>query len=312
MSDRPRIVVLDGHALNPGDLSWDGFEALGECTAHPRTAAADIVTRSRDADILLTNKTPLTAETIALCPRLRCIGVLATGYNVVNLAAARERGIPVTNVPAYGTASVAQHTFALLLELARRCGDHSAGVRTGKWTASEWCYWDTEQVELEGRVLGIVGAGRIGRAVGALGQAFGMDVRFASRADGRAGLEALFRSADVISLHCPLTADTQHLINSTTLAWMKPSAFLLNTSRGPLIDEAALADALDSGRIAGAAVDVLSTEPPPASNPLLSARNCIITPHLAWGTSAARRRLLAIAVENVRSFLAGRPVNVVN
>ena len=312
MNDHPRIVVLDGHTLNPGDLSWDELAALGECTVHPRTAAADIVARGRDADVLLTNKTPLTAEVIALCPRLRCIGVLATGYNVVNLSAARERGIPVTNVPAYGTASVAQHTIALLLELARRCGDHSAGVRAGKWTASEWCYWDTEQVELDGLVLGIVGAGRIGRAVGELGRAFGMDVRYASRADGRAGLEALFRAADVASLHCPLTAETQHLINSETLGWMKPSAFLLNTSRGPLIDEAALADALNSGRIAGAAVDVLSVEPPPASNPLLTARNCIITPHLAWGTSAARRRLLAIAVENVRSFLAGKPVNVVN
>jgi glycerate dehydrogenase len=312
VSDRPRIVVHDGHALNPGDLSWKELESLGECTVHPRTAAADIVARSRDADILLTNKTPLTAETIALCPRLRCIGVLATGYNVVDTAAARARGISITNVPAYGTASVAQHTIALLLELARRCGDHSAGVRAGKWTASEWCYWDTEQVELDGRILGIVGSGRIGCAVGELGRAFGMDVRFASRADGRAGLEALFRVADVVSLHCPLTEDTRHLINAATLGWMRPTAFLINTSRGPLIDEPALADALNSGRIAGAAVDVLSVEPPPASNPLLTARNCIITPHLAWGTSAARRRLLAIAVENVRSFLAGTPVNVVN
>lgn len=312
MSERPRIVVLDGHTLNPGDLSWDPLAALGECTVHPRTAAADIVARSREADILLTNKTPLTAETIARCPRLRCIGVLATGYNVVDLAAARARAIPVTNVPAYGTASVAQHTIALLLELARRAGDHSAGAKAGRWSAGEWCYWDTEQVELDGLVLGIVGAGRIGRAVGDLARAFGMDVRFAARTAGRAGLEALFRAADVVSLHCPLTEDTRHLINADTLAWMKPTAFLLNTSRGPLIDEPALADALNSGRIAGAAVDVLSVEPPPATNPLLTARNCIITPHLAWGTSAARRRLLAIAVENVRSFLAGTPVNVVN
>lgn len=312
MSDRPRIVVLDGHALNPGDLSWEELDALGDCTVHPRTAPADIVARSRDAEILLTNKTPLTAQTIGLCPRLRCIGVLATGYNVVDTAVARARSIPVTNVPAYGTSSVAQHTIALMLELARRCGDHSAGVHAGKWTASEWCYWDTEQVELDGRILGIVGAGRIGRAVGDIGRAFGMDVRFASRADGRAGLEALFRAADVVSLHCPLTSDTQRLINAATLAWMKRSAYLVNTSRGPLIDEPALADALNSGRIAGAAVDVLSVEPPPASNPLLTARNCIVTPHLAWGTSAARRRLLAIAVENVRSFLAGTPVHVVN
>jgi glycerate dehydrogenase len=312
VTDQPRIVVLDGHTLNPGDLSWDPLAALGDCTVHPRTSAADVVVRSRDADILLTNKTPLTAETIAQCPKLRCIGVLATGYNVVDLAAARARDIPVTNVPAYGTASVAHHTIALLLELARRAGDHSAGAKAGKWSASEWCYWDTEQVELEGLVLGIVGAGRIGHAVGELGRAFGMDVRFATRAGGRAGLETLFRAADVVSLHCPLTDETRHLINAETLTWLKPSAFLLNTSRGPLIDEPALADALNSGRIAGAAVDVLSVEPPPATNPLLAARNCLITPHLAWGTSAARRRLLAIAIENVRSFLAGTPVNVVN
>lgn len=312
MTDRPRIVVLDGHTLNPGDLSWQGLEALGDCTVHARTAADNIVVRSRDAEILLTNKTPLTAETIAQCPRLCCIGVLATGYNVVDLAAARARDIPVTNVPAYGTASVAQHTIALLLELARRCGDHSTGVRAGRWTTGEWCYWESPQVELDGLILGIVGAGRIGRAVGELGRAFGMEVRFAWRADGRAGLEAVFRAADVVSLHCPLTDETRQIINTETLAWMKPTAFLINTSRGPLIDDPALADALNSGRIAGAAVDVLSVEPPPATNPLLTARNCIITPHLAWGTLAARRRLLAIAVENVRSFLAGSPVNVVN
>lgn len=311
MSERPRIVVLDGHVLNPGDLSWDALHALGECTIHPRTAEAEIILRSRDADILLTNKTPLTAATIAACPQLRCIGVLATGYNVVDIAAARARGILVSNVPAYGIASVAQHTMALLLELARRCGDHSAGVRAARWSASEWCYWDSPQIGLEGLVLGIVGAGRIGRAVGELGRAFGMEVRFTTRADGREGLEALFRAADVVSLHCPLTPETQHLIDAATLGWLKPTAFLLNTSRGPLIDEVALAEALNSGRLAGAALDVLSTEPPQPDNPLLSARNCIITPHIAWATSAARAKLIGIAVENIRSFLAGRPQNVV-
>lgn len=312
MNERPRIVVLDGHTLNPGDLSWEPLAGLGELEVYPRTPLTEVVARSRDADVILTNKVVLNAATIAACPRLRCIGVTATGYNVVDTAAAAARGIVVTNVPDYGTASVAQHTFALLLELARRCGDHSAGVRGGKWSASEWCYWDSTQIELSGLVLGIVGAGRIGRAVGDLGNAFGMDVRYVRRGDGRAGLESIFRTADVVSLHCPLTDETKHLINGTTLAWLKPTAFLLNTGRGPLVDEQALANALNSGKLAGAAVDVLSVEPPPSSNPLLSARNCIITPHMAWGTLAARARLLAIAIENVRDFLAGEPKNTVS
>lgn len=313
MNPRPKIVVLDGHPLNPGDLSWSALEALGECVVHARTPAGEIGAHCRGAGILLTNKTPLSAATIAGCPELRCIGVLATGYNVVDTEAARTRGIPVTNVPAYGTASVAQHTIALLLELARHAGHHARRVRGGAWSeGADWCFWDTPQVELDGLVLGVVGGGRIGRAVGALGSAFGMDVRFATRQDGRAGLETLLRAADVVSLHCPLTPDTQHLIDAGTIAWMKPAALLINTSRGPLIDESALAGALDSGRLAGAALDVLSVEPPPADHPLFKARNCIITPHIAWAGSNARRRLMEIAVENVRAFLAGTPQNVVN
>jgi glycerate dehydrogenase len=313
MSASPRIVVLDGHALNPGDLSWSGLEQLGACTIHARTAAADIVARSQGAALVLTNKTPLSAATLAQLPELKYIGVLATGYNVVDVAAARQRGIPVCNIPAYGTASVAQHVFALLLELTQRAGLHAASVSAGDWSRSaDWCYWKSPLVELSGLTLGIVGSGRIGRAAGKIGEAFGMKIAYASRSGGRAELEKVLRSADVLSLHCPLTDDTRHLINATTLGWMKPTAFLINTSRGPLIDDAALADALNAGRLAGAGLDVLSTEPPPAGNPLFTAKNCLITPHIAWATHAARARLLDMAVENVRAFLAGRPQNVVN
>lgn len=313
MSSRLRIVVLDGHTLNPGDLSWSALEELGSCSIYDRTPASEIISRSRDADILLTNKTPLQATTLAACPKLRCIGVLATGYNVVDTVAARDRIITVTNVPAYGTASVAQHTFALLLELARGTGHHAGTVRSGCWSSSvDWSYWDTPQLELDGLVLGIVGGGRIGQTVANLGRAFGMEVRFATREGGPAELESVLRAADVVSLHCPLTADTKHLINEETLGWMKPTSFLINTSRGALIDETALATALNVGQIAGAGLDVLSLEPPPADLPLLQARHCLITPHLAWATSAARTRLMRVAVDNVRAFLAGHPQNIVN
>lgn len=308
-----RIVVLDGHALNPGDLSWSGLEQLGSCTIHARTAAADIVARSQGAAVVLTNKTPLAAATFAQLPDLKYVGVLATGYNVVDVAAAKQRGIPVCNIPAYGTASVAQHVFALLLELTQRAGLHAASVSAGDWVRSpDWCYWKSPLVELSGLTLGIVGSGRIGRTAGKIGEAFGMKVVYASRSGGRAELEKVMRAADVLSLHCPLTDDTRHLINATTLGWMKPTAFLINTSRGPLIDDAALADALNASRLAGAGLDVLSAEPPPAGNPLFAAKNCVITPHIAWATHAARARLLDMAVENVRAFLAGRPQNVVN
>lgn len=313
MNARPRIVVLDGHTLNPGDLSWSALEALGDCTIHAHTPPAEIVARAAGAPIVLTNKTPLSAATLAALPEAKYIGVLATGYNVVDVAAARARGIPVANVPLYGTASVAQHVFALLLELTQQVGRHSASVRAGRWSESrDFCYWETPLLELSGLTLGIVGAGRIGNAVARIGEAFGMKAVFARRSGGRAELEQVLRAADVISLHCPLTDDTRHLINATTLEWMKPGTLLINTSRGPLIDDAALAAALQSGRIAGAGLDVLSVEPPPPGNPLFTAPNCLITPHIAWATRAARSRLMGTAIANVAAFLAGRPENVVN
>jgi len=314
------IVVLDGFTLNPGDLNWEGLEALGPCAIYDRTSSSELLRRAADAEILLTNKTVLTAGSIQALPRLKYIGVLATGTNVVDLAAARARGIPVTNVPTYGTKSVTQMTFALLLELAQHAGHHAQTVREGRWTRHpDFCYWDFPLVELDGLTLGVVGFGRIGRAVAELGAAFGMKVLACDPTTGAAprsvrfvDLETLFRESDVVSLHCPLTPQTTNLVNARCLSLMKPTAFLLNTSRGPLVDEPALAGALNFGRIAGAALDVLSVEPPPADNPLLTAKNCIITPHLAWATRAARSRLMQIAVENVRAFFQGKPQNVVN
>ena len=317
---QPTIVVLDGFTLNPGDLDWSALQALGPCTIFDRTPPDQIIERAQAAEIVFTNKAVLPLATLAALPNLKYIGVLATGTNVVDLAAARERNIPVTNIPAYGTRAVAQATFALLLELTNHVGRHSASVRAGKWTSHvDWCFWETPLVELDGLTCGVVGLGRIGQAVAELAHAFGMTV-IAARSSARATpafvtrveLDELFRQSDVVSLHCPLTPETRALVNASRLALMKPSAFLVNTSRGPLIDEAALATALNSGKLAGAAVDVLSVEPPPADNPLLTARNCIITPHNAWATKAARSRLMRIAVSNLRSFLAGRPENVVN
>jgi len=314
------IVVLDGFTLNPGDLAWDELKALGTCELHDRTPAAEVLARAATAEILLTNKTELTRRHIEKLPRLKYIGVLATGTNVVDLAAARERGIPVTNVPAYGTRSVAQTTWALLLELTQHVGHHAQTVRAGQWTRSaDWCYWERPLIELDGLTLGIVGFGRIGQAVGGLGAAFGMRVlacnprsKPATVGERFVELEALFRQSDVVSLHCPLTAETRNLVNAERLGWMTRTASLLNTSRGLLIDEPSLAAALNAGRIAGAGLDVLSVEPPPADNPLLTAKNCVITPHLAWATRAARSRLMQIAVENIRAFLNGQPQNVVN
>jgi glycerate dehydrogenase len=315
-----KIVVIDGHTLNPGDLSWNGLERLGKCVIYDRTASHEIVPRLTDAEIVLTNKAVLSRQQIFALPKLRYIGVTATGFNIVDVAAARERGIPVCNVPAYGTRSVAQMTFALLLELTQRVGHHAQPVRDGRWSSSpDFCYWDFPLIELDGLVMGIVGMGRIGRAVAELSKAFGMRVIASSRSKrGTEGdieyvdLDRLFAQSDVVSLHCPLTPETKHLVNAEQLAKMKPSAFLLNTSRGPLVDESALATALNQGRIAGAGLDVLSIEPPPSGNPLFQAKNCFITPHIAWATRAARSRLMDASVANIEAFLRGAPVNVVN
>jgi len=314
------ICVLDGFTLNPGDLSWDELQQLGSCEIHDRTPPEETIPRAANAEIVLTNKTQLDRKTMAALPRLQYIGVLATGTNVVDLVAAREHHIPVTNIPAYGTRSVAQATVALLLELTHRVGHHSQRVHDGAWTRSmDWCFWDCPLTELDGLTMGIVGFGRIGAAVAGIAHALGMDV-IAHNASQKPAppfvkfveLETLFRTSDVVSLHCPLTPQTNKLVNAGRLAWMKPSAFLLNTSRGLLVDEGALAAVLNAGRIAGAGLDVLSVEPPPADNPLLQAKNCLITPHNAWGTRAARARLMRMAVENVRAFLAGKAQNVVN
>jgi glycerate dehydrogenase len=315
-----RIVVLDGYTTNPGDLSWGELEQYGELIVYDRTMPADVVGRAQGAEIVLTNKVPLDAATLAGLPELRYIGVMATGYNIVDVAAAKERGIVVANVPAYGTRSVAQMVFALLLELARHVGHHAQTVREGRWShGPDWSYSDFPLIELDGLTLGIVGYGRIGREVASLGRAFGMDIVATTRrppADGEKAvvfltLDETFARADVVSLHCPLTPETQGLVNRERLARIKSTAFLINTARGPLVDEAALAEALHEGKIAGAALDVLSVEPPPSDNPLLHAPRCLITPHNAWATTAARRRLMGVLEENVAAFLAGRPQNVV-
>jgi len=315
-----RIVVLDGHTLNPGDLSWQDLEALGNCSIHARTPASETVARSADAEIILTNKVPLGREQLRQLPKLRYIGVLATGVNVVDLDAARERGIIVTNVPDYSTPSVAQTVFAHLLHLTHHVAEHGASVRSGAWSSSaDFCYWNFPLLELDSLTLGLVGYGRIARKVACIGQALGMQLLVHTRSCPQlpAGaehvdLDELFRRSDVVSLHCPLSEQTHHLVDARRLALMKSSAFLINTGRGPLIDEPALAAALNAGKLAGAGLDVLSSEPPSADNCLLQARNCWITPHLAWASTAARRRLMQIAVANVRAFVAGTPANVVS
>jgi len=310
------IVILDGFTANPGDISWAAIEALGNCKIYDRTGEADVVARAADADIVLTNKTLITQKSLAALPRLRYIGVLATGYNTVDVQAAQERGILVCNVPEYSTPNVTQAVFALLLELTNRTGHHSQTVHEGRWSASpDFCYWDGELVELAGRTLGIVGYGRIGKAVAAVGRAFGMQIlahrRTASDDPQFVSLDRLLSESDVVSLHCPLVPDTKELINAARLAQMKPSAFLINTARGALIHEPDLAAALNTERIAGAGLDVLSVEPPLASNPLLSARNCVMTPHIAWATRNARLRLLEVTAANIRSYLLNRPQNVI-
>tara|TARA_B100000676_G_C18073253_1_gene845820 strand:- start:241 stop:1209 length:969 start_codon:yes stop_codon:yes gene_type:complete len=319
-----RIVVLDGYTLNPGDLTWEPVEALGELTVHDRTADADILARAAGATCLMTNKTPLDADTLAALPDLRYIGVLATGYNVVEIDAARARNIPVTNIPTYGTDSVAQHAAALMLEHARGVAVHNQAVHDGEWTRNaDWCFARQPIFELAGKTLGIVGIGRIGIALARIGAALGMrlvahDLYWpdAERLGGldvqQMELDQLFREADVISLHCPLTPENENLVDSARLATMKSNALIINTSRGPLIDNQALASALHAGQIGGAALDVLDVEPPPADNPLLSAPNCILTPHIAWYAAESRSRLMQIAADNLKAFQDGNAANVVN
>ena len=312
-----KIVVLDGHTNNPGDISWGPIEAVGSLTVHERTPPGEIVTRAAGADVVLTNKAVVGRAEIEALPDLKYIGVLATGYNCVDTVAARERGIPVCNVPEYSTPNVVQATFALLLELTNHVGHHAQTVRAGRWSACpDFCYWDGDLVELAGLTLGIVGYGRIGQAVAAVGRAFGMKILTHRRNPGSdpecVDLETLLRESDVVSLHCPLTPDTKELIDARRIGLMKPTAFLLNTARGALVNEADLAAALDAGRLAGAGLDVLTVEPPPASNPLLTAKNCIVTPHVAWATRNARRRLIEIMAANLQAFAAGTPRNVVN
>ena len=316
-----KIVVLDGYTLNPGDLSWDRLKASGDLMVYDYTEKSDIHTRAVGAEILFTNKTPLTVEMMDQLPGLRYIGVLATGYNVVDVKAAAEREIIVTNIPTYGTNSVAQMVFALLLEMCHHVQLHSDAVFNGEWTHNrDFCFWKTPLIELSGKTIGIIGYGRIGRQVARIADAFGMRVLAYDKIQGQgsdlpsfawASLDELLRQSDVISLHCPLFPDTAGLINQTSIAMMKPSAMLINTSRGGLIVDQDLADALNNGRIAGAALDVLSVEPPPADNPLLHAKNCLITPHISWATAEARSRLMDIAVDNLKSFLDGKPVNVI-
>lgn len=314
-----KIVVLDGRGLNPGDLSYACLEEFGSVTVYQHTdTPAQAIARIGSSEIVLVNKVPITREILDACPSIRLICVLATGYNVVDCQACAQRGIPVTNVPAYGTAAVAQFTMALILELCHRVGLHNHSVHQGDWCRSEtFCYWLTPQMELAGKTLGIIGYGRIGQAVGALARAFGMEVLAYHPQRNLSGepyveLDTLLERSDILSLHCPLFPETQHLINRETIAKMKDGAMLINTARGALVEESALAQALNAGKLRGAAVDVVSQEPMTPDNPLLSCKNCIITPHIAWAPVESRQRLLDCVVENIRSYLAGHPQNVVN
>ena len=319
-----KIVILDGYTENPGDLSWEGFQLLGDLTVYDRTAFQngndEIIQRAKGAEVVIVNKTLLSAETLrALAPQLRYIGVLATGYNVVDTVAAAAQDVLVTNIPTYGTTAVAQHTMALLLELCQHTGDHNRSVKNGDWVrCPDFCYWNTPLVELAGKTFGVIGYGRIGKAVGRLAAAFGMDVlaydAYAA-GDGNArmvSLDELYQKSDVISLHCPLFKETQGMINAESIARMKDGVMLLNTSRGPLIVEADLAQALQTGKVAAAAIDVLSVEPASVDCPLLLLENCIITPHIAWASKESRQRLMHIAVENLQAFIDGKPQNIVN
>ncbi|MCL2008658.1 MAG: D-2-hydroxyacid dehydrogenase [Treponema sp.] len=317
-----KIVILDGYTENPGDLSWEGFERLGELTVYDRTAnEEEAISRITGADIIITNKTPIPERVIASNTNLKYIGVLATGYNVVDTKAARERGIPVTNIPTYGTDAVGQFAIALLLEICHRVGHHDNAVKEGRWEqCSDFCFWDFPLIELAGKTMGIIGFGRIGQCTGRIARALGMEVIAYDEAQSdEAGkiaayvsLEELYARSDIISLHCPLFPETQGMINRENIAKMKDGVIIINTSRGPLIVEQELADALNSGKVYAAAVDVVSIEPIRGDNPLLKAKNCIITPHIAWAPKESRSRLMDIAVGNLQAFLDGKPVNVVN
>ena len=321
-----KIVVLDGYTENPGDLSWAGFEALGSLTVYDRTpfveGNAEILRRARGAEAVIVNKTPLSAETIgALLPELRYIGVLATGYNVVDIACARERGIPVCNVPAYGTASVSQYAIALLLEVCHHIGHHDKTVHEGKWANHiDWCYWDHPLIELDGKTAGIIGFGRIGQTTGRIAKALGMKVLAYDLYPNDSGkaiaeyvdLDTLLAQSDVVFLHCNLTADNEKMINKANIAKMKDGAILINNSRGQLIDEQDVTDALKAGKLAAAGLDVVYTEPIRADNPLLTAPNCIITPHMSWGAKEARQRIMDCTADNIRAYLDGAPIHVVN
>ena len=316
-----KITVLDGHTLNPGDNPWTPIEALGELTVYERTPADQIVARAKDADIILTNKCPLSAETLQQLPNLKFISVLATGYNIIDTACAAARGIPVSNVPVYSTDAVAEFVFSLILDFTKRPALHSELTKQGAWENSpDFCFWKNPNfTELAGKTLGVIGFGRIGQRVGELGAAFRMNILAHSRSRSAqtafpfawASTDEILEKSDFISLHCPLPAETQGLISAASLARMKPSAFLVNTARGPLIDEQALADALNTDRIAGAACDVVSAEPILPSNPLLGAKKLTLTPHIAWAASEARQRLMAITADNIAAFVAGKPIHTV-
>ncbi|MEA4970012.1 MAG: D-2-hydroxyacid dehydrogenase [Candidatus Pelethousia sp.] len=316
-----KIVVLDGYTLNPGDLTWDGLKALGEVTVYDRTPADQVVARIGDAEIVYTNKTPITRATLDACGSVRFIGVLATGFNVVDIAAAKEKGIPVCNIPTYGTAAVGQFAIALLLEICHHVAHHSNAVHEGRWENNpDWCFWDYPLIELAGKTMGIIGFGRIGQATGAIAKAMGMKViasdshpNDAGRAIGEyVDLDTLLKTSDVISLHCPLFPETEGIINRNNIAKMKDGVILLNNSRGPLVVEQDLADALNSGKVYAAGLDVVSSEPIRGDNPLLTAKNCFITPHISWAPKESRGRLMDIAVENLAEFIKGTPANVVN
>ena len=315
-----KIVILDAYAANPGDLSWDEFAALGELTVYDRTAPEDVAARIGDAEVVFINKVRLTDDIFAACPNLKLVSILATGYNIVDLAAAKRRGITVCNVPGYSTRAVVQMTFALLLEICQQVGLHSGAVHTGRWqTCPDFCFWDRPLIELDGQTMGIVGYGAIGSAVGTVAQALGMKLLVTARHEKPVpegarfvSLPELLAQSDVVSLHCPQTAENARMIDAGALAQMKDGAILLNTARGGLLDEQAVADALRSGKLLAAGMDVVSAEPIRADNPLLTAPNCFLTPHIAWAPLETRRRLQTISAENLRAFLAGKPQNVVN